>query len=136
MLQTVTELEKLRKKKVLVIDDEQEFCQLVKQGLEMLGPFEVSTCSSAVQAISTARAIEPDLIFLDIQMPEMSGDEIAGLLSTDEELKEIEVVFISGIVTESELSNLGNLISGKYYFSKPVKIKELAQFAKKLCGLN
>ena len=136
MLQTATRLKKSQKKKVLVIDDEQEFCQLVKQGLEMLGPFEVSTCSSAVQAISTVRAIEPDLIFLDIQMPEISGDEIASLLKADEELKEIDVVFLTGIVTENELSSVGNLIGGKYYFSKPVKLKDLAQFAKKLCGLN
>ena len=136
MLEKSKGMEKSQKKKILVIDDEKEFCRLMKLGLERLGPFEVSTCSSAVQAISTVRAVRPHLIFLDIQMPEMSGGEIADLLRADEDLKQIIVVFVTAIVTENELSNLENLIEGKYYFAKPVKIEELANVAKKLCDLS
>ena len=136
MLEKFTAVGRFQKKKVLVIDDEEEFCQLVKLGLERLGPFEVSTCSSAVQAISTVRAVRPHLILLDIQMPKMSGDEIADLLRMDEDLKQIAVVFITAIVTEKELSDQENLIGGNYYFAKPVKIEELAKVAKKICALS
>ena len=136
MLEKSTGMEKSQKKKILVIDDEKEFCQLLKLGLERLGPFEVSTCSSAVQAIPTIRAVRPHLIFMDIQMPEMSGDEIADLLRADEDLKRVPIVFITAIVTENELSGQGNRIGENYCFAKPVKIEELAKVAKKLCGLS
>ena len=78
-------------------------------------------------------AKKPDLIFLDINMPEMSGDEVAQILSSRPETKEIPVVFLTALVTKEEVGNESMASLGKYnYIAKPITTKELVTIIKKI----
>jgi len=121
------------KKKILLIDDEKDFCFFVKGNLENTGEFDVLATTSGKEGIKLARGEKPDLILLDLNMPEMSGDEVAQILSDEPETKEIPVVFLTALVTKGEVGNAGMASIGKYnYIAKPVTTKELATIIREI----
>ncbi len=114
------------KKKILIIDDEEDFCFFVKGNLENTGEFDVLVTTSGKEGIKLACGEKPDLILLDINMPNMSGDEVAQILSDRYETKEIPVVFLTALVTKDEVGNESMLsIGNRNYIAKPVTTNEL-----------
>ncbi len=65
------------RKRILIVDDEEDFCFFVKGNLEHGGQFEVTTANRGEAGIRVARKELPDLILLDILMPDMKGDQVA-----------------------------------------------------------
>jgi CheY-like chemotaxis protein len=119
------------KKKILIIDDEEDFCFFVKGNLENTGEFDVLVTSSGKEGLKLARREKPDLILLDINMPEMSGDEVAEILSDRPETKEIPVVFLTALVTKGEVESMAS-IGKRNYIAKPITTKELVTIIKKI----
>jgi DNA-binding NtrC family response regulator len=68
------------KKKILVIDDEEDLCFLVKMNLENTGEFEVSTAFSGEEGIKKAKEENVDLVITDFNMPDMNGEEVINAL--------------------------------------------------------
>lgn len=112
-------------KKVLVVDDEESFCSSLKKSLELVGDFEVSTCSDARGAVGEAKKLQPDLILLDILMPGLSGAEVAEQLKRKDETKTIPVIYLTATVLAEETQENRNVIGGSYYVAKPVDMNEL-----------
>ena len=121
-------------KKILLIDDEKDFCQLIKEQLELSSAFQVETCSNARDAVNKVREMRPDLIFLDIMMPAISGPEIAAELKASEETKKIPIVFLTAVIGEEEAKSREHLIGGERFLGKPVKIEELLYMVNRLIG--
>lgn len=121
------------KKKILLIDDEKDFCFFVKGNLESTGEFEVITTTSGKEGIKLACGEKPDLILLDLNMPEMSGDEVAQRLRDRSETKKIPLVFLTALITEDEMGteSMAN-IGGYNYIAKPVTTKELVAVIRKI----
>jgi len=125
------------KKKVLMIDDEQEICDLIKSILERTGGFEVLTSTRAKEGIQLAKSNKPDLILLDVMMPDMDGTEAARLLCEDEQTKAITIVFVTAIaipmafmaalVQNEELKQKAGPVGGHYFIQKPISPTELIQ---------
>ncbi len=113
------------KKRILVVDDEAVLTRMVKMNLERTGNYEVRTENQGSLAIQAAREFKPDLIFLDVMMPDMSGDEVSQQLRDDPVLAEIKIVFMTAIVTKAETSEMGGEIGGNEFLAKPVKTEEL-----------
>lgn len=113
------------KKRILVVDDEPALTRMIKLNLERTGDYEVHTENQGSMAIPAAREFRPDLIFLDVMMPDMSGDEISALLKEDEELSNIPFIFMTAIVTKDETEAMGSNIGGNEFLAKPVKTEEL-----------
>jgi len=113
------------KTKILVVDDEERFTKMVKLNLEQTGDYEIRTENLATNALNAAREFKPDLIILDIMMPDISGDVIAQQLLDDEELNDIKIVFLTALVTKGEIKAKGSEIAGRTFIAKPVKIDEL-----------
>lgn len=111
-------------KRILLIDDEKDFCFFTKSNLEATGNFTVTICFDSNEAVDLAKRLKPDLILLDVLMPGVSGPDIAALLKDDAETKNIPIIFLTAIITDKETED-GNLISGWPFVSKPVKINEL-----------
>jgi CheY-like chemotaxis protein len=84
-----------KKRKLLVIDDESHIAELIKVSLEN-EPFEIFQAKNGSEGIKIANQIQPDLILLDVQMPEMDGYEVCSTLKTDEKTKKIPVLILSG----------------------------------------
>jgi len=113
------------KKKVLVVDDEEAFTRIVKINLESTGNYTVRVENKGALALQAARIFSPDLILLDIIMPDLQGSDIAAQLKEDAQCKDIPVVFLTALVTNQETGNNCSQISGYPFIAKPVKLKIL-----------
>jgi len=112
-------------KKILIIDDEEDFCFFIKKNLEAKGNFEVSTSCNAKEALGLAQSLHPDLILLDILMPQQSGTQVAEELKNNNETKNIPIVFVTAIITPEEIEIKGNFIKGNHVLAKPVTMDKL-----------
>jgi CheY-like chemotaxis protein len=121
-------------KRILVVDDEIALTRMVKMNLENAGDFVVRTVNQGSEAVSTAREFMPDMIFLDVMMPDMSGDEVALELREDPVLAEIPMVFMTAIVTKSETGSTGANIGGNEFLAKPARTADLLAVIEKMTG--
>ena len=80
--------------KILVVDDQPINVQLLKRKLEREG-MTVATAYSGQEALNLVAADKPDLILLDVMMPEMDGIEVCQRLQADLETKSIPIIFIT-----------------------------------------
>ncbi|MBF0235159.1 MAG: response regulator, partial [Desulfamplus sp.] len=89
-------------KKIMLIDDDPSITSLLKLKLEKTGKFTVVFTNKSKQALSLARAEQPNLIICDIEMPGMDGGDVArGILDT-EDTKDIPILFSSSLVMPSD----------------------------------
>ncbi|MBN1492998.1 MAG: diguanylate cyclase [Candidatus Omnitrophica bacterium] len=110
--------------KVLVVDDQEDNIELLSQMLEENG-IEAITTQSGRDAITLARAEMPDVILLDIQMPDIDGYEICRRLKEEEKTRSIPVIFLTAIYS-SEKNIVKGLELGAYdYITKPFREGEL-----------
>ncbi len=114
-------------KKILVVDDEPDFCYFLKKNLETIGEFEVDTCCDSSDAVVRIKKFKPDIVLLDILMPKVSGSQIAETLKNDKETCGIPIIFITAVTTPKEVSESGNVIAGRYFIAKPIEIEELVE---------
>ena len=119
-------------RKILVIDDEEDFNFFIKKNLEAAGEFEVITCSDSRKGLELARNEKPDLILLDILMPNVSGTQLAEDFKSDTEISSIPIVFLTAVITKKETDENGNLIGGRYFVAKPVRIGEIVNMIRTL----
>jgi len=112
-------------KKILVVDDEAVLTKMIKMNLERTGNYQVRTENEGTKALQAAREFNPDLIFMDVMMPDMSGDEVIAEIREDAKLATIPYVFMTAIVTKAETDDLGSNIGGNEFLAKPVKTDEL-----------
>jgi len=113
------------KKKILLIDDEEDFCFFVKLNLEKTGKYEVLTTTSGSRGIIMASKEQPDLILLDIIMPEISGGQVAEQLLESPKTKDIPVLFITAIASRREVQSQEGVIGGRQFIAKPVTPEEI-----------
>lgn len=112
-------------KRILIVDDEESLTRMLKLNLELLGGYEVRTENSGLRAHFAASEFKPDLIILDIMMPDINGDEVAAQILDDEELKDTKIIFLTAIVNKQETNTDGSDIAGHTFIVKPVKIAGL-----------
>ena len=116
-----------KKSKILVIDDEGDFCEFVKWSLEKTGKFEVLVCTDGPSGIARAEAEKPELILLDISMPQMSGAEVADSLLHREDTRDIPIAFITGLLDKDEVRKRSGYIHGFPFILKPITKNELIE---------
>ena len=120
------------RKKALVVDDNGNNLMLEKDLLEVAG-FEVFEAENAAGAIAMARREKPDIIILDVRLPDMRGSAAAKILREDGETRDIPIVFVTASVLaegREEMKDIAN--SG--FIGKPINTrtfaKEISQFIK------
>jgi two-component system sensor histidine kinase/response regulator len=110
--------------RVLIVDNDRDTTHLVKVLLERTGHYLVLEENDATKAHQSALDFRPDLIVLDIVMPETDGGEVAARIEADPELKNTPIIFLTALVTRVE-ANSGLNIQGHSFLAKPVSIPEL-----------
>lgn len=102
--------------KIIMIDDDRELGELTAKVLSREG-FEVHFFDHAGDGITHAREDIPDLILMDMMMPEMSGEDAIKVIKSDEDLKDVPILCLTGLVAgvETEIGEGGINISGNYY---------------------
>ena len=110
------------KNKILIIDDEEANVDLAKKILESEG-YEVKESTDAFYGLFLVGEYNPDLVVLDLQMPDLDGAEICRRLKTNEATREIKILIVSAnLPRESELLNE---IMADEYLAKPIGVNEL-----------
>jgi two-component system alkaline phosphatase synthesis response regulator PhoP len=110
-------------KKILIVDDEPDILEFLKYNLKREG-YDVVTAPDGKQALSVAASEKPDLIILDIMMPEMDGVEVCGRLRSMKEFQHTPVAFLTA--RDEDFSQIAALDSGgDDYITKPIKPRVL-----------
>ena len=113
-------------KKVLIIDDEEDFCFFVRENLMSTGMFDVFVATNGRYGIKLARQEKPDIILLDLMMPDLTGEEVADELKDHAGTAEIPVIFVTALATQNDTGAGGLKKTGSAYFiSKPVRTRQL-----------
>ncbi len=114
-----------RKKRILIIDDELSFLRMLKLNLERTGRFEVYGEINGTRALEMVRSFRPDLILLDVVMPEIGGEEVAKQLKADKQLCLIPIVFLTATVTRDEVQPPPVHLGEYVFLAKPAALAEV-----------
>ena len=120
-------------KKILIVDDEDNVRELVRITLEDEG-YELHETDNGDDAVAMAREIKPDLMVLDVMMPDKTGYEVCEELKNDPETSDIYVLFLSA--RGSSISEkTGKVKGGNEFMTKPFEPPELREKVKKALGI-
>ena len=113
------------KKRILVVDDEPSITRLLKLNLEQTGDYEVATENVSKAALATAEEFRPDLILLDVMMPDMDGGDLAGDFQASPTTKGVPIVFLTATITREEVRARHGLVGGLPFLAKPVNLHDV-----------
>ncbi len=115
----------MKRAKIMIIDDEEEICEITKKLLERTRKFEAMFSTKGVGAVDLIKSYKPDLVLLDESMPDMSGSEVAERLLEEPLTKDIPVAFLTALVKSEEVKKTSGLIGGRFFIAKPIAPEEL-----------
>jgi len=120
------------RQKALVVDDNGNNLMLEKDLLEVAG-FEVFGAENAADGIAIARREKPDIIIMDVRLPDMRGTEAAKILRQEKETRDIPIVFVTASVMAEGREEI-KAITNTEFIGKPINTrtfaKEISQFIK------
>ena len=119
------------KKKILVIDDEDDTLLVLEKQLTIAG-YSVITANNGKLALLLSKSHRPDLIVLDVQMPDMDGGEVACRLKESSVTKDIPVVFSTCLLSSSEADRDTHTRGGNIMLAKANDTKELITVINKI----
>lgn len=111
-------------KKILVVDDEVDFSFFLKKSLESGGEFRVEAFNDAKNIVEKVRLFAPDLVLLDLMMPDVGGFEVCEMLNRDPATQAIPIVIISALGGYTDIKRAYNLgVIG--YLTKPFDLEQV-----------
>jgi len=117
-------------KKILIIDDDPDLLEAVSTILESKG-YEVAKAYGGVEGLEKARTENPDLIVLDVMMPDKDGYAVCRELKADEKYRSIPILLLTAVVanipTSKYTQQMGMEMEADDYVEKPVEPNELAK---------
>ncbi|MEO6788961.1 MAG: response regulator [Chthoniobacteraceae bacterium] len=120
----------MSKKKILLVDDESGFTRLLRLTLPA---YEIREENNPLKALQTAKDFKPDMIFLDVIMPDIDGGTVASQMKEDPALKDVPIVFLTAIVSKDETGTRGK-IGGCDFLAKPVSRDQIVECIRKHLG--
>ena len=117
-------------KKVLIVDDEPHIRTLLEQTLEELEDYDVEifTAANGKEGLETIQTETPDLVFLDVMMPEMNGYEVCQRVKSDDNLKDIYIIMLTAKGQEFDKEK-GLQMGTNMYMTKPFDPDEVLEKA-------
>lgn len=126
-------------KKVLLVDDDVDFCEATGLLLESKG-YEVVLAYDGKEGLEKVRTEKPDLVILDVMMPEMNGYDVCVVLKADPNLKKIPVILLTGVGQDMfrthYTQHMGLMTEADDYIAKPVETQELVERVEDWLGGN
>jgi len=112
------------KRKALLVDDDLELVELIRDVLESDGRFEVRVANNGFDAGMMVKEYHPDVIVLDVMLPDINGKEVCQRVRSDPALDDVRIICISGMVEEDKIAEL--LAAGANQFlQKPFEVDQL-----------
>jgi len=118
------------KRKVLLVDDDVELVELIPKVLEEDGRFEVRVATTGFDAGMMVKEYRPDLIVLDVMLPDINGKEVCHRGRADQTLEDVRILCISGMIEEDKIQEL-RLSGADDFLHKPFDIEVLID---RMCG--
>ena len=121
----------MAKKRILLVDDEKSFTNLLKLNLEETGAYEVRVENWAEDACAAAREFKPHLVLLDIIMPRMPGGNVAAQIKKDPQLKDTPIVFLTAAVRPHQVEEHEGIICDFPCLAKPASVEKVIEMIEK-----
>ena len=115
----------MKAKRILVVDNEPSVTRNLKLNLEFGGAYDVFAENHPSNALAAARIFRPDLVLLDIMMPDMDGGDVAERLRADPLFRDVPIIFLTAIISNEDTDGHAMLSGGETYLAKPVEIGQL-----------
>jgi CheY-like chemotaxis protein len=113
------------KRRVLVVDDDVNLSRLAGMILERSGKYEVLIVNQSARALAAAIQFQADVMLLDVDMPGLSGGDLAREAAMDSRLRDIPILFLTGLVQREETLAGPIESGGQRFLSKPVDPAQL-----------
>lgn len=120
-----------KKKKLLLIEDKEDLCALLKFNIECSGRYEVIIAMDGEDGLKKAKEAKPHLIILDLGLPKLSGEEVCKKVRSDENIGKTPIIMATAKGSEADRI-IGKVIGADSYISKPFEIEELLNEIDKL----
>ena len=126
-------------KKILLVDDDADFVEAIKLILESKS-YDVTVANDGEEGLKKVQTEQPNLIILDVMMPEMDGYEVCAKLKSDPRFKDIPVLLLTAvgeaISTTKYTKEMGMKIEADDYIPKPVELNELVERVENLFRIS
>jgi excisionase family DNA binding protein len=119
------------KRKILVVDDDPELVELITDVLDRDGRFEVRSVNNGFDAGMMVKEYHPDLIVLDVMLPDINGKEVCQRVRTDPTMDDVKIICISGMVEQDKIEDL-RASGADDFIQKPFEVDQLVD---RICQL-
>ena len=114
------------KRKVLIVDDDVELVELMVDVFERDGRFDVRSANNGFDAGMLVKEFRPDLVVLDVMLPDINGKEVCQRVRSDSNLEAVKIICISGMVEQDKIAEL-RVARADDFLNKPFPIEKLLE---------
>ena len=114
------------RRKALIVDDDEELVELIRDALEADGRFEIRVANNGFDAGMMVREYHPDVIVLDVMLPDINGKEVCQRVRGDNALDDVKIICISGMVEQDKIEDLKNN-GANDFMQKPFEVENLIE---------
>ena len=115
----------MAKRRILVVDDDVNLSRLAAVILESSGKYDVMVVNQSHRAIAAALQFQAEALLLDVDMPGLSGGDLALEAARDSRLRDVPILFLTGLLSHAETGHGSIKSGGKQFLAKPVNPEEL-----------
>ena len=123
------------KRKVLIVDDDVDLVDLMRDAFERDGRFEIRTANNGFDAGMLVKEFRPDLVVLDVMLPDINGREVCVRVRSDSTLDEVKIICISGMIEQDKVADLRSA-GANDFMQKPFTIEKLMERSCELLTLE
>jgi excisionase family DNA binding protein len=123
------------KRKVLIVDDDEELVELMRDAFDQDGRFDIRTANNGFDAGMLVKEFRPDLVVLDVMLPDINGREVCVRVRSDKTLDEVKIVCISGMIENDKVADLREA-GANDFLQKPFTVDKLLDRACELLLLE
>ncbi|TWT39130.1 Transcriptional regulatory protein YycF [Blastopirellula retiformator] len=123
------------KRKVLIVDDDQDLVELMVDAFERDGRFEIKTANNGFDAGMLVKEFHPDIVVLDIMLPDINGKEVCQRVRGDRTMEDVKILCISGMVEQDKVSDLKDA-GANDFIQKPFSVEALLDRACSMLDLE
>ena len=119
------------KKKLLIVDDEQDLVDLMADAFDRDGRFDIRTANNGFDAGMQVKEFRPDIVVLDVMLPDINGKEVCQRVRSDNTLDSVKIICISGMIEQDKISDL-RAAGADDFVQKPFTVDRLIE---RVCDL-
>ena len=114
------------KRKVLIVDDDEELVELLRDAFEQDSRFDIRTANNGFDAGMLVKEFRPDLVILDVMLPDINGREVCVRVRSDKTLDEVKIICISGMIEADKVADLRDSGANEFV-QKPFTVDKLME---------